>query len=264
MGCAHALLTRVTQVHRQAFGTEIHSAGVLLALAAMAAVFDWPLLIRDLPTPHMVHEFGDVAGTLLPYLEHAAWPPADLLPQALFEWPPADTLQFQYVLLRRRLQAALARRQEAWWVIDGALVQLVEPMPFAIWLARGILRPRLFVVEEPLLHPTLKLPVAANRNARQALLRKIAATMSQFSPAAAKPHEFQVSVGGLVFAGYPWRRRRRPHAMRQSMARVWRCRLQDPLPGSLAMLVLPSGWQTRLRPQILLQDFRLDCGVCVD
>ena len=188
----------------------------------------------------MVREFGVLAGMLPPYLEHVAWPPTDSFPQVLCEWPPVNTLQFQYVLLCRRLRLAGPGRQKAWWVIDGALVQPLEPTPFAIWLTRGIFGPRVLALEEPLLHPKLELPVTANENVRLALLREIAATISQFFPAAAKPGECQVSAGGLAFVGYPWRGRLRPHAMRQSTARVWRCRLQDPLPGGLATLVLPT------------------------
>ncbi len=71
-------------------------------------------------------------------------------------------------------------------------------------------------------------------------LRKIAATISQFFAAAAKPREFQLWADVLAFVGYPWRGRKRPHAMRQSTARMWRCRLQNPFPGGLATLVLPT------------------------
>ncbi len=71
---------------------------------------------------------------------------------------------------------------------------------------------------------------------RQALLRKIAAMISQFLPEA-KPREFQVPASGLAFVGYPWRGCLRTHA---TTADVWLCRLQDPLPGGLATLVLPT------------------------
>jgi hypothetical protein len=223
--------------HRLLFGSEGYSAGMQRALAAMAAVFDWPRLVCHLPTRHMVHEFGVLAAMVLPYLEHVDWPSLEDFPRAQHEWPPINTLQLQYVMLCRRLRTAGAMRTKKWWVVDGAVVQPLEPTPFAIWLTRNIFHPRVLALEESVLPPKLKLPAAANENMRHALLRKIAAMLSQFFVA---PREFKVSASGLAFVGYPWRGRKRAHAMRTTTRDMWRCRLQDPLPGGLATLVLPT------------------------
>ena len=230
-------LTHMLREHRLLFGSEGYSAGMQRALAAMAAVFDWPRLVCHLPTPHMVREFGVLAAMVLPYLEHVDWPSLDDFPRVQHEWPPINTLQLQYVMLCRRLRTAGAMRTKKWWVVDGAVVQPLEPTPFAIWLTRNIFHPRVLALEESVLPPKLKLPAAANENMRHALLRKIAAMLSQFFVA---PREFKVSASGLAFVGYPWRGRKRAHAMRTTTRDMWRCRLQDPLPGGLATLVLPT------------------------
>ena len=237
LGSAKMFLTHMLREHRLLFGSEGYSAGMQRALAAMAAVFDWPRLVCHLPTPHMVHEFGVLAAMVLPYLEHVDWPSLDDFPRAQHEWPPINTLQLQYVMLCRRLRTAGAMRTKKWWVVDGAVVQPLEPTPFAIWLTRNIFHPRVLALEESVLPPKLKLPAAANENMRHALLRKIAAMLSQFFVA---PREFKVSASGLAFVGYPWRGRKRAHAMRTTTRDMWRCRLQDPLPGGLATLVLPT------------------------
>ena len=123
------------------------------AVAAMAAAFDWPRLVCDLPTTHMVHEFGVLAAMVLPYLEHVDWPSADDFRKVQHEWPPINKLQFQYVLLCRRLRIAGTRRTNKWWVIDGAVVQPLEPTPFAVWLTRNIFGPRVLALVESVLPP---------------------------------------------------------------------------------------------------------------
>ena len=71
---------------------------------------------------------------------------------------------------------------KTWWVVDGSVVQPVEPTPFAIWVTRNMFRPRLLALEESVLPPKLKLPAAASENMRQALLHKIAAMLSLAGP----------------------------------------------------------------------------------
>ena len=237
LGSAKAFLTHMLEEHRILFGSEGCNAGMQRAVAAMAAAFDWPRLVCDLPTTHMVHEFGVLAAMVLPYLEHVDWPSADDFRKVQHEWPPINKLQFQYVLLCRRLRIAGTRRTNKWWVIDGAVVQPLEPTPFAVWLTRNIFGPRVLALEESVLPPKLKLPAATNARMRRALLCNIAAMISQFF---LEPRHFKVSMSGLAFVGYPWHGRKRAHEMRTSTKEMWRCRMQDPLPGGLVTLVLPT------------------------
>ena len=179
LGSAKAYHKRMLQEHRQLFGSEGYNAGMQRALAAMAAVFDWPRLVCAPTTTHMVHEFGVLAAMVLPYLEHVDWHSVDEFPKVQFEWPPKNVLQYQYVLLCRRLRQAGAMRTKTWCVIDGAAVQPVDPTPFAIGLTRNIFGPRVLALEESGLPPKLKPSAAANENMRQAPLRKITAMISQ-------------------------------------------------------------------------------------
>ena len=97
LGSAKAFHKRMLQEHRQLFGSEGYNAGMQRALAAMAAVFDWPRLVGAPTTTHMVHEFGVLAAMVLPYLEHVDWHSVDEFPKVQFEWPPKNVLQYQSV-----------------------------------------------------------------------------------------------------------------------------------------------------------------------
>ncbi len=63
-GFPHTFLAHMLEEHRQLFGTEGYGTGMIRALVAMAFVFDWPP-VRHAPMPHMVREFGVLAGMLL-------------------------------------------------------------------------------------------------------------------------------------------------------------------------------------------------------
>ncbi len=95
-----------------------------------------------------------------------------------------DELKFIWLFpcVRERSSTAYGR-DEADEKMAGrrwSAAQPLEPTPFAVWLARSIFGPRALVLEESALPPKLELPAAANARMRRALLRKIAAMISQF------------------------------------------------------------------------------------
>ena len=99
--------------HDRLFGREGENAGLARAVEAMSHCFDWDRLVRQVPPPLQVQEFGTLSKLLLPYLRYSAWPHADEFPAVTHGWPNTATLQVQYVLLCRRMRQASFRSVRA-------------------------------------------------------------------------------------------------------------------------------------------------------
>jgi len=228
-------ISEVARQHSSLFGSEGESAGMRSAVDAMAACFDWEHLVVRAPTADQVREFGTLAHLLMPYLAHTEWPPADIFPNVVREWPSADNLLIQYVLLCSRLRSV---RRPPWWVHAGAVVEPVIAGGLEMWLANSVFGPRLHDVALPFLPDGL--PEACAAALRRALTGRIAMVLSSFLRQKSANGPFYVSLRGLAFVGYPWRGKMQPHKMRSVVSRTWRCRLGCTLPGGLVALTLPG------------------------
>ena len=236
LSSAARFLDQVAKEHASLYNAEGMSAGMRRVLDAMSACFDWEYLLVKAATLHQIAEFKTVARMLMPYLRHAAWPPFDQFPRVLHSWPNDHDLAFQYCVMCTRLRQM---RPQPWWVHEGAVVERVEAGGLELWFARNVWGPRVDGALHPWTPQQLRLPAHAEEPLRRAMTARIAMVLSSLlRPAQSAP--FSVSLQGLAFVGYPCRARLLPHKMRSSVSRVWRCRLQDPLPGGLVKLVLPG------------------------
>ena len=237
LSSAARFVDRLAREHDALFSTEGASAGMRRVLDAMSVCFDWEHLVVKAATAAQVKEFLTVARMLMPYLRHTEWPPADQFPRVQHAWPEENVLTFQYILMCSRLRQM---RRPPWWVVEGAVVERVEAGGVELWLAQRIFGPLLSGAVGPWTPQKLRLPAhPAEESLRRALTARIAMVLSSFLRPA-PPARFYVSLQGLAFVGYPCRERLRPHMMRSSVSRVWRCRLEDAVPGGLVKLVLPG------------------------
>ena len=67
-------IRRLVAAEHGLFGKKGQNDSMDILLAAMGACFDWPRLVKDVPTPHDVQQFGVLAHGLRPFLRHTLWP----------------------------------------------------------------------------------------------------------------------------------------------------------------------------------------------
>ena len=226
----------VREEHDKMFGSEGSSAGMRALVDAMVSCFDWERVVQRPPANEAIHAFGTLYDMLLPYLRHTEWPPVGSFPGMEHRWPSKEHIQLQYVVLCRRLRS---RGNPPWWVLEGAIVEPLERSSFATWFVNAVFGPLMCGEVQPRLPARQGLPAAAEDCTARALLAKVTALISLFL-GGVRRREIKVSLRALAFVGYAWRGRMRPQMMREVVARVWRCRLRDPIPGGVATLLLPG------------------------
>ena len=196
-------------------GPEGQNAAMAHATAAMAQCFDWERLVSKPPTVDDLRSFSRLYAFLRPYLRHTDWPPFKEVVRA---WPDEKTMQYQYVMLLRRVRDAPQRAPHTcrqWWRLDGFVV-----LPVRCW--SSVLR---FVCGWVRARSPLEVEHRHQCN--------IAAVLSDFlggglvppkragSRGAANGHRprvgFFLSSSKILACGFPWRGRQAAGKLRRSV-----------------------------------------------
>ena len=106
IGAGRSFVHDFTKEEEVLFGPEGASAGYARAMAAMSQCFDWERLVRERPTAGDTNALQSLYELLLPYLQHASWPPHEEFPSVVHAWPSADNMAKQYFILAKRVRSA--------------------------------------------------------------------------------------------------------------------------------------------------------------